>query len=222
MAEEIGEGSTYLKTPKSAGGPPAATAAAPAAEIVAGKTTACGGLLTNSSAPGQFSGPEKRRSPRYQCKGSIELRVDGCEARTWTSFIDVSMHGCYVEAQSPYPVGTILHMRLELDEFKVETKGEVRVNYPSVGMGIAFTDMSEENRTHLKKLVGSIMRSTVVMGPGIASALPATGPLEAVPLIWNAEAAVQALIKFFESRPIMMRDDFLKILHTSQSRKTTP
>ena len=76
-------------------------------------------------------------------KAAPRLREDGRDVRTWATFSDVSLHGCYVEAQATYPVGTILHMKLEANGVRVETKGNVRVSYPYLGMGIAFVDMSD-------------------------------------------------------------------------------
>jgi hypothetical protein len=124
-----------------------------------------------------------------------------------------------VEAQATYPAGTILHMKLEANGVRMETKGNVRVNYPYLGMGIAFVDMSEENRSHLRELLARISRPTVIMGPGIASSLPAAGPLEAVPTISDPAAALRALTEFFESRQMLMREDFLRILRQCQAPK---
>ena len=107
----------------------------------------------------QFKGSEKRRSPRYQCEGSVQIREEGCDVHTWASFTDISLHGCYVEAQATYPVGTILHMKLDANGERVETKGSVRVSYPYLGMGIAFTEMSDRNRLRLRALLATISRS---------------------------------------------------------------
>jgi hypothetical protein len=133
----------------------------------------------------------------------------------------VSLHGCYyVEAQATYPVGTPLRMKLEANGFRVETKGTVRVNYPYLGMGIAFVEMSEENRSQLKGLLSTISRPTVVMGPRVASTPPSGGALAAVPLIADPAAALRALADFFENRQTLMRDDFVRILRKSQRTET--
>jgi hypothetical protein len=58
----------------------------------------------------RFQGEEKRRSPRFKCEGGAELRAESGDVRIWAAFQDVSLHGCYVEAQATYPVGTILRM----------------------------------------------------------------------------------------------------------------
>jgi hypothetical protein len=222
MADQTNEGSSYLRALKESTGTPASSAAAPVGEGSPRTPAVSGGIVGSSRQQPQFTGAERRRSPRYKCEGSVELREDGCEVRTWASFTDISMHGCYVEAQATYPVGTLLQMKLEANGFKIETKGNVRVNYPYLGMGIAFADMSEDNRARLRDLVGSVSRPSVIMGPGIASALPARGLIDAVPLISNPEAAIQKLVEFFESRQMLTREDFLRIMRTSQSPKATP
>jgi hypothetical protein len=112
----------------------------------------------------------------------------------------------------------MLHMRLEASGVRLETNGNVRVNYPYLGMGVAFVDMSEENLGRLHTLLAKISRPTAIMGPGLASSLPAGGPLEAVPSIADPGAALQKLMEFFESRQMLMREDFLRILHTSQTK----
>jgi hypothetical protein len=66
-------------------------------------------------------------------------------------------------------------------------------------------------------MLSTLSRRCVIMGPGIASSLPSTGPLSDVPLLSNPTAALQALVEFFEHRQMLMRDDFVRILKKSQS-----
>ena len=208
--EPENEGISYLRALKQSTQGEAAAAAAVAPARDARPADAEG------NAPERFKGPEKRRSARYKCEGSAHLCEVGNEVATWATFTDISLHGCYVEAQATYPVGTALQMSLEAKGIKVETKGTVRVNYPYLGMGIAFVDMSDDNKTRLKELLGSISRHTVIMGPGIASALPARDRLTNVPTVSDPAAALQALVAFFEDRQMLMREDFLRIIKKSQ------
>jgi hypothetical protein len=207
MAQEANEGIAYLRALKLSVSPLGATAA-PAHET--GSEGHPGSCSTVADAGERFKGAEKRRSPRYKCEGSAELREDGCDVRNWATFSDISLHGCYVEAQATYPVGTALHMKLE-------AKGSVRVSYPYLGMGTRLRGHSAENQARLRELLAMITRPTVIMGPGMASSLPARGPLDAVPQIADPGAALQALTEFFESRQMLMREDFLRILHQSQN-----
>jgi hypothetical protein len=214
MAQETNESVTYLKALKQFTGPQAATAAAPAQEP-APEAHPQPGSAANQLGE-QFKGSEKRRSPRYKCEGSADIREEGCEVRTWATFTDISLHGCYVEAQATYPVGTLLHMKLEANGSRVETKGTVRVSYPYLGMGIAFVEMSDENRAHLKEMLGTVSRPAIIMGPGVVSSLPSSSPMEALPIVSDPPAAIQALVTFFESHHMLTREDFLRTLAKSQ------
>jgi len=203
MEQEINEGVAYLRALKQA------TAAAPAREMNAVSQS-------ERESDDKFQGVEKRRSPRYRCEGSAEVREEGCEVRTWSTFTDISLHGCYVEAQATYPAGTALHMKLDANGVRVETRAIVRVTYPYLGMGISFEEMSEENVDRLKQLLTTLSRPSVIMGPGVTSAHPSAGPMDSLPEITKPEAALRALIEFFEGHQVLMRDDFLRLVKKSQ------
>lgn len=209
MAQEETEGSAYLMALRQATG----AAAAPARDA---NLQDHAGENTSPNPGGDFQGAEKRRSPRYKCEGSAEVREEGCDVRTWSTFTDIGLHGCYLEAQATYPAGTVLHMKLEANGIRVETVGKVRVSYPYLGMGIAFEGMSEENSARLKQLLTSLARPCVIMGPGAQSSHPTTGPMESLPPITHPEAAVRELIEFFEIHQLLMRDDFLRLMKKSQ------
>jgi hypothetical protein len=215
MAQEGNQTVSYLLTLKQ-------SIHSPSADSAPVPTTDSSSSERGMASPAaQFQGAEKRRSPRYKCEGSAEIREDGRDVRTWATFSDISLHGCYLEAQATYPSGTILHMKLEANGIVVESKGNVRVTYPYLGMGIAFQGMSEENQALLRRLLATISHPCVIMGPGIASSLPSIStPLEAMPTITNPQAAIQDLVEFFESRQMLMREDFLRILRKSQTTQT--
>ena len=212
MPQESNESISYLLALKQS------TTSQAAAAAPATKTDSSNAGDGKASPEEQFQGAEKRRSPRYKCAGSAEIREDGRDVRTWATFTDISLHGCYLEAQATYPSGTILHLKLEANGIVVETKGNVRVTYPYLGMGIAFEGMSEENQAYLRRLLATVSHPCVIMGPGVASSLPSiSNRLQSVPLITNPQAAIQELVEFFESRQMLMREDFLRILRKSQT-----
>ncbi len=92
------------------------------------------------------SEPDKRKTPRYKCKGSARLQESGSAVSTWATFADISMFGCYVETACPLRVGTVLGLKLDVNGFQVEATGEVRAAYPNLGMGISFNRISEKDR----------------------------------------------------------------------------
>jgi PilZ domain-containing protein len=215
MAQETNEGVAYLRALKTSGG-----ATAPAGAVPVETSPVKRSMANANPAPATGSQPlavrEKRRTPRYKLEGSAELRQEGYDLRTWATFSDISLHGCYVEATATLPEGTALQIKLEANGFRIETKGSVRVNYPSLGMGIAFTEMSEENRARLRQLLAKISPPSVIMAPSLASALPVSGPLKAVPPISDPSAALRALVEYFENRQMLTQEEFLRLLRTSQ------
>ena len=206
MSDSENDGAAYLKALRAGGDSGAAVAPAsiPAA--------APGNLPAENEA---FAGPERRASPRYKCEGGAEMREPECDVRTWAAFKDISLHGCYVEANATYPVGTVLELKLDANGFQVKAKGVVRANYPFLGMGIAFTEMTPENRAQLKELVCAMSRPAVVMG----TPPPAPQPLN-VPPISEPGAAVRAMVTHFETHATLSRDAFLALLRKSQEKPT--
>jgi hypothetical protein len=219
MAEEINLGAAYLSalqqgsSAKSAVGVAAATARETTASNV-------GATAATVNDVRQYQGTEKRRSTRYKCEGSVELAEDGCDARTSAKFTDVSLHGCYVEVQATYPVGTSLSIKMELNGVRLETKGVVRVNYPYLGMGIAFVDMTDENRERLKNLLCTVTYTRAIVGPGVTSVVPTCGVSERATTVTNPAAAIQALVEYFYTRQILCREDFTQIVAKSQGGDT--
>jgi hypothetical protein len=208
--DETNEGAAYLSALKNPGSPQAtgtATVAAPAKAHFAETPTPA-----NRPSPARV---EKRKSPRYRCKGSAHLQENGTVA-TWATFADISMHGCYVEAASPLRLGTVLNLTLEVNGFRVEATGEVRVVYPNLGMGIRFIKVSEGDLEQLRELVGSISRSSVILGARAPTHAPSIPQSSALPGVANPGAALLALRNFFEHRHVMGREEFLTILRNNQ------
>jgi hypothetical protein len=204
MSDENSDGASYLSALKQLGSPQTA-GAAPARSL-------------NIESPAESrTGAEKRRSPRYRCQGSAHLREVSSGVATWATFTDISLHGCYVEATTTYRVGAILSLTIEVNEFRVETSGEVRVAYPSLGMGIVFTVTSEEDRERLRELLRSLSRPSVILRAGPATRPPSILPVETLTPVTNARAAIQAVTNFFEDRQILTREEFFRILRKSQS-----
>jgi hypothetical protein len=215
MVDEIDAGAAYLASLRNSSAPQAAGAApARAPEMSRPAEARTGGKVPpGSKASGTV---DKRKSPRYKCAGSARLQEVGGTVATWATFADISMHGCYVETVSPYRVGAALAMKLDVNGFRVEAVGEVRVVYSGLGMGISFTKMSDEDRGRLRELVRSLSPTSVIVSSRTGPRSPASPQAQASPPAANPAAALQAMQKFFEDRHVMGREEFLKILRRSQ------
>lgn len=202
MSEENHQGPAYLLALKQSFQADAASAQARQAE--------------RDAAGEQYQGSNKRQAPRYKCEGSVEIREEGCDVRTWATFADMSLHGCYIEAQATYPAGTVLNMKLETNGIRVETRGNVRVSYPYLGMGIAFVGMTGENVARLRQILATACRGCAVMRTDIASTVAGSEAMSSMPVIADPAAVIRELMEFFESREILRREDFVRILRKSQ------
>src|SRR5262249_55581876 len=96
---------------------------------------------------------DRRQYRRYAVDGGAELRVKGRDARTWGAMTDISASGCYVEMYNPYSAGTELHIAAEVGASKIAAEGVVRVVYPGLGVGIEFTNITDEDRLRLNELL---------------------------------------------------------------------
>jgi hypothetical protein len=187
-------GADYLRRLKRDQEPLAESSSAPAA--------------TESSAP-----PERRNYPRYKCEGSATFRTQGSDVRTWGTFTDLSLGGCYVELKATFPAGAVIDLELELNGVRAQLKGEVRVSYPFLGMGVAFRNMTPENRRQVQAMIDSVSLS-VHQAPAIET--ESTGHASSLPIIVNAGAALQVLADFFETHGALSKEDFIRLLRKSQ------
>jgi hypothetical protein len=174
----------------------------------------------NGSTPAvepEKKGAERRRYPRYKCEGSAEIRTDGSSVRTWATFSEVSLGGCYLEMMTTYPVDTKLDLKLQLRGFEVRSWATVRINYPFLGMGIAFTDMATEERQNLEAMIQTLV------GPGPEADAPptASGASQETsqPAAVNATHGpnlADSLRQFFETHEVLTREEFTKFLGNSR------
>ena len=209
MVEETNEGVAYLLSLKKSA---PATEAAQRGAAAASTRAEIAGAAAGGAANARFGGAEKRRSPRYKCQG---LQPVGNTASIWATCTDISLHGCYVEASTPYGMGTKLTMRIEANNCRVEATGDVRVSYPGLGMGVAFLAMREEDRERLLELVRSLARPMPAASSRLAPATALPAQLDALQSVANPSAALRAMLQFFESRQMMSREVFLSILRKS-------
>jgi PilZ domain len=94
--------------------------------------------------------PKSRALPRYSITALAEViepvskhRISG-----WTSVINDN--GCHVRASDSLAAGTIVQLRIEQDGRTFETWARVANAVPQEGMGLAFFDTAESQRSLLK------------------------------------------------------------------------
>ncbi len=150
---------------------------------------------------------ERRQSPRLRCSGSAEVRTKGSDVCKWGTVTDISQHGCYVEMNITFPVGTKVDLVLKSFGIRIETPGEVRASYPSLGMGICFTEIEPVQQMQLKQLLAALTgRSAVSSGisdqeNSVKDALAAADP----------KAFLDEITEFFQKNQLLSRNEFHQI-----------
>ena len=77
---------------------------------------------------------------------------------------DLSLGGCYVETDAPFPERALVDLCLKTDALEVHTEGMVRVNHPGHGMGVEFPSRTAEQRAQVGNLIG-VLRSSPEKAP---------------------------------------------------------
>jgi hypothetical protein len=94
----------------------------------------------------------QHRRPRYRCGGGAQIWQEGSQSALSGTLSEISVGGCYIETTWPLPVGTQLEVLLKTNEEEVRARGVVGYLDPSLGMGVAFTTVSEQDRYRLQQL----------------------------------------------------------------------
>jgi len=100
--------------------------------------------------------PERRRFARHQCSLPVQLQVAGLAYPTSTETTDISLGGCYVKMLVPLPVGTEVEIRIGTDSGEINAKGTVKTLDPSLGNGIAFTEMASSCQLKLQSYLQTL------------------------------------------------------------------
>ncbi len=127
---------------------------------------------------------------------------------------DLSLGGCYVESESPFPIGTRLDLILQARGTFAAAQGWVRVLHPAYGMGIEFLADTEEHRTAVSGFLNFLVSQA-----GVAPELRAS-PREIVPLdpvIPEGEDEPEdALLHLLQHETGMRQADFLSELQNQR------
>jgi CheY-like chemotaxis protein len=76
---------------------------------------------------------------------------------------DLSLGGCYVQTDAPFPERALVDLCLKADEHEVHTEGMVRVAHPGHGMGVEFPSRTPEQRAQVGNLIDFLRNCPATM-----------------------------------------------------------
>jgi hypothetical protein len=96
---------------------------------------------------------ERRLHPRFRSVNSVEVysQTESTPIRART--MDLSLGGCFIEMPNPLAKGQEVKIALWLKDIKVWAKGRVVSSTPGFGIGLAFTEMTDQEKTYLKQFL---------------------------------------------------------------------
>jgi CheY-like chemotaxis protein len=76
---------------------------------------------------------------------------------------DLSLGGCYVQTDAPFPERSLVDLCLKAEGHEVHTEGMVRVTHPGQGMGLEFPSRTPEQREQVTNLINFLRNCPATM-----------------------------------------------------------
>lgn len=99
---------------------------------------------------------ERRGSARYPFAGAASVVDAESSARVIARASDISLGGCYIDAISCFPQGTMVWLRVTRDKQSFTTKAVVVWNRNGLGMSLAFVSTEPEQLWTVTKWIESL------------------------------------------------------------------
>jgi DNA-binding response OmpR family regulator len=131
---------------------------------------------------------------------------------------DLSLGGCYVETESPFPERSGITLCLKAEDVEVQAEGAVRVMHPGFGMGIEFAARTTDERAQVARFIGFLTSR-----PGTLPALLITpralaaGDNHNQPDAPPREELEDPLLELLRSHESLSQDDFLQKLRQQRN-----
>jgi len=96
------------------------------------------------------------RAKRYVFVASVELTQVDSSAGLKEKTTDLSLFGCHVATQNPWPTGTTVRIRISHGGASFAALGTVAHTQPGAGMGILFTRIGPNDQVILDRWIAGV------------------------------------------------------------------
>jgi CheY-like chemotaxis protein len=136
---------------------------------------------------------------------------------------DLSLGGCYVETNAPFPEKALVDLCLKTEEMEVHTEGMVRVAHPGFGMGVEFPSRTAEQRAQVANLINFLRNCPAAMLELMVSPRALVADMTQFEPADNAEPAADEwedpLLELLRRGTALQQDAFLDELRDQRSPK---
>jgi CheY-like chemotaxis protein len=138
---------------------------------------------------------------------------------------DLSLGGCYVQTDAPFPERALVDLCLKAEEHEVHTEGMVRVAHPGHGMGVEFPSRTPQQRAQVGNLISFLRDCPAAMLELIISPRALVADItQFEPGQKQAESGDELddpLLELLRRGPSLQQDDFLSELQQQRSPQET-
>jgi CheY-like chemotaxis protein len=148
----------------------------------------------------------------------IALGEDADDTVPHCKLTDLSLGGCYVETDSPFPERAMVDLCLRTGEMSVHTEGMVRVTHPGYGMGVEFPSRTAEQRAQVENLINFLRtapQSTLELSVSPRALTADLTQFEPPPEL--ADELEDPLLELLRRASQLQQDDFLSELRCQRS-----
>ena len=156
-----------------------------------------------------------------QAAASI-LGSEASEAVPHCKLTDLSLGGCYVETDAPFPERALVDLCLKTAELEVHTEGMVRVAHPGHGMGVEFPSRTAEQRAQVANLINllrqgpSTMPELIISPRALVADFKQFEPADKT-VADSAEEMEDALLELLRRGAALQQEEFLSELRQQRN-----
>ncbi len=157
--------------------------------------------------------PESARELReWLTRNSTETEQEDPPIRC--QLTDLSLGGCYLEIASPFPVSTRVTLSMRAGGVEARAQGLVRVMHPDRGMGVEFTQGTQEHRAAVEKFLGVLTENRTLLPELFVQ--PEGLESEALSAKLTSPDLEDPLLQLFYGEPLSA-EDFKQALHKQRA-----
>jgi hypothetical protein len=109
---------------------------------------------------------ERRRNPRFECAGTVDVQLHADEIPCHGRIVNLSAEGCLVVFNKPQRLSqdTIVELTLKIDDLKFRVWGQVRAIRSDRQIGFQFPLLSDRVRGRIEVLITQLIEDSLIKG----------------------------------------------------------
>ena len=119
-----------------------------------------GPTQNNSAGATSVLDSERRNAGRSVISAAAELVDLQTQTRMAGRVTDIGDGGCYVDAITPFSVGTMVRLRVSCERHAFEAQAKVLFAHPGIGMGLSFVKIHPDQLKTLRAWIGELNGSS--------------------------------------------------------------